>query len=166
MWNKVSSVPAKYPFAFGVAFSGFKTSFSDLLVQKVVEQKEWSEVNWKRNGAFAAFGFVYLGGIQYALHVPIFGRIFPQAAAFAKKDLRSKLKDGVGMFQLVAQVIVDQCIHHPLLYFPSFYITKELVMNPQPDIRKALNVYRENMMDDLKALWKIWVPAMMLNFAL
>ena len=108
LWTKLSSVPAKYPLAFGVAFSGFKTSLSDLLVQKVVEQKEWTDINWKRNGAFAAFGFVYLGGIQYALYVPIFGRVFPQAAAFATKDLASKLKDTVGMFQLVAQVVVDQ----------------------------------------------------------
>ena len=59
-----------------------------------------------------------------------------------------------------------RCIHHPLLYFPCFYITKELVMNPKPDVWKAIEVYRGNMMEDLKALWKIWVPAMFLNFAL
>jgi hypothetical protein len=166
LWTKVSSVPAKYPFAFGVAFSGFKTSFSDLLVQKVIEQRSWDDVSWKRNGAFAAFGFVYLGGVQYALYVPIFSRLFPRAAEFAKTPLRDKMKDGVGMFQLFAQVFVDQFVHHPIAYFPCFYITKELVMNPQPDIWKALDVYRGNMKEDLIALWKIWVPAMLLNFAL
>lgn len=122
-------------------------------------------MNWKRNFAFASFGFVYLGGIQYALYVPIFGRLFPQAAAFAAKSIRDKLKDRVGQFQLAAQVFVDQCVHHPLMYFPAFYMTKELVMNPQPDINKALASYRENMSEDLRALWKVWVPGMLVNFA-
>jgi hypothetical protein len=166
VWSRVSSVPARYPFAFGVVLSGTKTSFSDLLVQKVVEQKEWKDINWKRNAAFASFGFLYLGGVQYALYVPIFGRLFPQAASFAMKDIRAKLKDRLGLFQLGAQVFIDQCIHHPLMYFPCFYITKELVMSPQPDIRKAVETYRGNMKDDLQALWKVWIPGMLINFAL
>ena len=33
--SRLQQVPLKYPFAFGVVLSGFKTSFSDLLVQKV-----------------------------------------------------------------------------------------------------------------------------------
>jgi hypothetical protein len=39
LWSKAKTIPVKYPFAFGVILSGFKTSFSDLLVQKVVERK-------------------------------------------------------------------------------------------------------------------------------
>jgi hypothetical protein len=35
MLSRLQQVPLKYPFAFGVVLSGFKTSFSDLLVQKV-----------------------------------------------------------------------------------------------------------------------------------
>ena len=56
--TRMRSIPMEYPFAFGVVFSGFKTSFSDLMVQKVVEQRE--QIDWKRNAAFAAFGFIYL----------------------------------------------------------------------------------------------------------
>jgi hypothetical protein len=97
-----TQIPAKYPFAFGVGLSCVKTSFSDLLVQKVVERRE--EVDWKRNAAFAAFGFVYLGGVQYALYVPIFSRLFPQASKFAAKPLRAKLRDFKGMAQLIGQV--------------------------------------------------------------
>jgi predicted amino acid-binding ACT domain protein len=119
----------------------------------------------KHSAAFASFGFFYLGGVQYALYVPIFGRMFPGAAAFAAKSLRAKLKDGKGMFQLCAQVFIDQCIHHPLMYFPVFYCTKELVMSDSPDLKKVMNVYRGNIKEDLQALWKIWVPATMLNFA-
>eukprot|EP00934_Nitzschia_sp_Nitz4_P004756 Nitzschia sp. Nitz4//scaffold39_size137210//65978//67336//NITZ4_003203-RA/size137210-processed-gene-0.90-mRNA-1//1//CDS//3329550395//4746//frame0 len=164
LWSKVSSIPATYPFAFGVILSGCKTSFSDLLVQKVVERRE--EVDWKRNAAFAAFGFVYLGGVQYTLYVPIFGRMFPHAATFAAKPLRQKLSDAKGMFQLAAQTFLDQCVHHPLMYFPAFYMTKEIVMNTEnPDFVRVLKGYQQNMKEDLLALWKIWVPATMFNFA-
>ena len=98
-WTRI---PAKYPFAFGVGLSCVKTSFSDLLVQKVVERRE--EIDWKRNAAFAAFGFFYLGGVQYTLYVPVFTRLFPHAAKFAAKPLRSKIRDFKGMAQLAGQV--------------------------------------------------------------
>jgi predicted amino acid-binding ACT domain protein len=161
--SKITSIPMKYPLAFGVVFSGIKTSCSDLLVQKVVERRE--EIDWKRNGAFAAFGFIYLGGVQYALYVPIFGRLFPGAAAFAAKSIPDKLRDVRGMFQLVAQVFLDQCVHHPLLYFPVFYCTREVVMQKQPDFRRCLEDYHRNLKEDLLALWTIWVPAMAINFS-
>jgi predicted amino acid-binding ACT domain protein len=162
-WSRIKSVPVQYPFAFGFVVSGFKTSFSDLLVQKVVEQRE--EIDWKRNGAFACFGFFYLGGVQYALYVPFFGRLFPGAAAFAAKSVRNKIKDARGMFNVGAQVFLDQCVHDPLMYFPVFYCTKELVMSDKPDFVRVLNEYRTNMKEDLTALWKIWVPATIFNFA-
>lgn len=164
--STVTAVPAKYPFAFGVLFSGCKTSFSDYLVQKVVERRE--KVDWRRNAAFACFGFFYLGGVQYTIYVPLFSRLFPNAAAFAAKPLQHKLRDTRGIVTLFAQTLIDQCLHHPFLYFPVFYCTKELVMaddkNP-PDFRRCLQEYRRNMSEDLQALWKIWVPATLVNFA-
>mmetsp|Transcript_13690 Transcript_13690/g.19576 ORF Transcript_13690/g.19576 Transcript_13690/m.19576 type:complete len:420 (+) Transcript_13690:67-1326(+) len=163
VWQKLSSTPMRYPFAFGVGISTAKTSFSDLLVQKVVEKRE--RIDWKRNAAFATFGFFYLGGVQYALYVPIFGRMFPNAASFAAKPLRKKLKDAKGMFALISQVLIDQCFHHPFFYFPAFYATKEIVISDKPNFTNALAQYRENMMEDLQALWKIWIPATLFNFA-
>jgi predicted amino acid-binding ACT domain protein len=163
-WTQAKSIPMKYPMAFGIVLSGFKTSFSDLMVQKVIERKE--KVDWKRNAAFAAFGFIYLGGIQYMIYVPFFGRLFPAASAFAAKPLAQKVKDVKGMMQLTAQVFLDQCIHHPVLYFPAFYCTKELVMNSEhPDFARVLSEYRQNIKEDMQALWKIWVPAMFFNFS-
>lgn len=100
--TRLSQIPIKYPVYFGMGLSCVKTSFSDLLVQKVVEKRE--NIDWKRNLAFATFGFVYLGGVQYAIYVPFFGRLFPQAARFAAKPMRDKVKDVRGMFQLGAQV--------------------------------------------------------------
>eukprot|EP00808_Paulinella_micropora_P010893 g51763.t1 len=164
MWARIKSFPRLHPVLFGVGYSTVKTSVSDLIVQKFVEKRE--EIDWRRNGAFALFGFFYLGGVQYALYVPVFGRMFPQAASFATKPLRDKAKDTRGIFNVFAQTFLDQCVHHPLGYFPAFYITKEVVTRREDfSISHALNAYQDNLWDDLKALWKIWVPSTLLNFA-
>jgi len=151
------------PFAFGVAYSGLKTSACDLLVQKVVERRE--EIDWRRNAAFATFGFFYLGGVQYALYVPIFSRLFPNAATFASKTVAEKLKDFPGIRNLFAQVFIDQGVHHPLMYFPVFYMIKDAVTSDKPNPERAVNEYIGNMQEDLFALWKVWVPSTFLNFA-
>jgi hypothetical protein len=78
-----------------------------VLVQKVIERRE--KIDWKRNAAFACFGFIYLGGVQYSLYVPIFGRLFPSAQAFTALPLSKKLKDGKGMLTVFAQTFLDQC---------------------------------------------------------
>ncbi|CAJ1957745.1 unnamed protein product [Cylindrotheca closterium] len=163
MLSRLQQIPLQYPFAFGVVLSGFKTSFSDLLVQKVIERRQ--EIDWKRNAAFASFGFLYLGGVQYTLYVPIFGRLFPQARTFVKLGWREKMRDTKGLFAVFAQTFLDQCVHHPLMYFPAFYCTRELVVSEKPDFGKVIDDYRRNMKEDLLALWKIWVPATAINFA-
>lgn len=152
------------PFAFGFFYSGIKTSFCDLMVQKVVEKRE--EIDWRRNGAFAAFGFLYLGGVQYTLYVPIFARLFPNAASFAAKPIVEKFRDLPGIRTLFAQVFLDQCVHHPLVYFPVFYMIKDAVTNDKPDPIKAVEQFKNNIKEDMLALWKIWVPSTFLNFAL
>jgi len=151
------------PFAFGMAYSCFKTAGCDLMVQKVVEKRE--TIDWRRTTAFGTFGLFYLGGVQYALYVPIFSRLFPNAASFAAKSVTEKLRDPRGIRDLFAQVFLDQFVHHPLLYFPVFYSVKEVVTSDAPDLQKAVGKYRVNMVEDLQALWKIWVPSTLLNFA-
>lgn len=151
---------------------------------KVVERRE--KIDWKRNAAFASFGFLYLGGVQvssifgatgqlsqrrtlnerqYTLYVPIFGRLFPHAKSFVKLGWREKIRDTKGLFAVFAQTFLDQCVHHPLMYFPAFYCTRELVMSEQPNFAKVIDEYKQNMKEDLLALWKIWVPATAVNFA-
>lgn len=92
--------------------------------------------------------------------MPVFGRLFPNASSFAAKSIRDKVKDTKGQIALVAQVFLDQCVHHPLMYFPAFYCTKEIVTSGgKPDFKNALSTCKTNMKEDLLALWKIWVPA-------
>jgi hypothetical protein len=164
MWGNLARIPIKRPLAFGLCISTAKTSACDLLVQITIEKKE--RIDWRRNAFFGAFGFFYLGGAQYALYVPLFGRIFPGAAEFAAKSVKEKLKDGRGLAALFGQLFLDQFVVSPFVYFPAFYAAREIVVNAdKPDMGRAMTAYRKNMTEDLFALWKIWVPSMFLNFA-
>ena len=58
-----------YPFTFNMIVAAGKTSVADLIAQCAVEKKKLQEVNWTRNAAFVAFGFVYLGGVQYWVQI-------------------------------------------------------------------------------------------------
>ncbi|KAJ1628581.1 hypothetical protein T492DRAFT_1017372 [Pavlovales sp. CCMP2436] len=151
------------PFAFGFFYSGIKTGSCDLMVQKVIEKRE--EVDWRRTLTFAAFGFFYLGGVQYGLYVPLFSRMFPNAGAFATKPISEKIRDLPGIRNLFAQVFLDQCVHHPLLYFPVFYVLKDAVTNDKPDPVRAVRQFAGNFNEDMVALWKVWVPSTFINFA-
>ena len=110
-FSVIKSIPARYPLGFGAGVSCIKTSGSDLLVQKIVEQRE--EVDWKRNIAFGSFGLLYLGGVQYSLYVNIFQRIFPGAASFAAKPFAQKIRDVKGLGAMFGQV---RTMTHSLVY--------------------------------------------------
>ena len=133
------------------------------MVQKVVEKRE--NIDWRRNAAFGTFGLLYLGGVQYMLYVPVFSRLFPNAAAFAAKSVGEKLRDAKGIRDLFSQVFIDQMVHHPLMYFRVFYMIKDFVTSDSPNPARAVNEYAGNMREDLIALWKVWIPSTFLNFA-
>lgn len=159
----IGRVAKAYPFQFGCVFSAAKTSFSDWLVQSQIEKRE--HIDWRRNFTFATFGFFYLGGVQYAIYVPIFSRLFPGAAAYAAlPTLSARLKDVAGTRNMLTQVILDQFVHHPLLYFPTFYCLKEVVKGNPP--QAGLDLYAKNYQEDLIALWKLWVPSTIINFSI
>lgn len=155
--------PVEKPLAFGIIFSTFKTSGADLLVQMNIENKTLSEIDWRRNSAFALFGCFYLGGVQYAIYVKAFQRMFPKAAEYAAKPLAEKMKDPRGTVNMLSQVFIDMCIHHPLMYFPVFYSLKEVVAGG--NVTDGLKKYSNNYREDLLALWKVWVPSTIINFS-
>jgi glycine cleavage system regulatory protein len=160
MLHRILTYPKRHPVIFGVGFSCVKTSFADYLVQKHIERRK--EIDLRRNLAFGLFGFFYLGGIQYAIYVPGFRRLFPLAERFALLKFRDKLRDMKGMLSMATQVVLDQCLHHPFLYFPVFYMLKTTVQGGTP--WDGLTRYSSNVKEDLLALWKVWVPATILNF--
>lgn len=161
--SAILRIAKTYPIRFGMGYSLLKTSGCDLMVQYALEKRE--KIDWRRNIAFGSFGLFYLGGVQYMIYVPLFSRLFPNAATFAGKTVGEKLKDVKGIRDLVSQVFLDQFVHHPLLYFPTFYMIKDFVTSDTPNPLNAVKEYQKNMFEDLPALWKIWVPSTFINFA-
>ncbi len=51
---------------------------------------------------------------------------------------------------------------HPFCYFPVFYLLKGAVEG-RP-VAETYGRYRDELWDNCKALWTIWVPAQMVNF--
>lgn len=138
------------PFKTGVLTSGFKTSAADLFAQKVIEGRE--DIDWGRHAVFCTFGFAYLGAFQYYLYNVKFTQwCKPLTAAFGHAGTAP------------IKVLIDQGIHHPLLYFPTFFSMKAVV-GGKP-LSSAVDKYQAEIWDSLKALWTVWVPAQLINFA-
>lgn len=110
----------------------------------MVEGRE--DFDYTRHAAFCAFGFAYLGGFQYWLYNVKFAQwCGPLTRAFGHRATAP------------IKTFIDQGIHHPLIYFPSFFTIKAAVSG-QP-LSSAADKYRTEIWDSLKALWMVWVPA-------
>mmetsp|Transcript_8372 Transcript_8372/g.20845 ORF Transcript_8372/g.20845 Transcript_8372/m.20845 type:complete len:245 (-) Transcript_8372:771-1505(-) len=140
----------KNPATVGIMTTLIKTSAADVFAQKIVEKRE--EIDWRRNAVFGAFGFAYLGVWQYYLYTNVFTRITPAIQAVVGPR-------GVG----AALTFIDQCIHHPVLYFPCFYLLRGGMAGEAP--AESLGKYKVDAWENMKALWAVWVPAQLVNFS-
>jgi len=139
-----------HPLASGIVTSGLKTSAADFFAQKVIEGKK--EMDWTRHAVFCTFGFVYLGGFQYYLYNVKFTQwCAPITERFGHKAVAP------------IKVAIDQGIHHPFMYFPVFFSMKAIVSG-QP-LSTAVEKYRTEIWESVKALWGVWVPLQLINFA-
>mmetsp|Transcript_47295 Transcript_47295/g.106267 ORF Transcript_47295/g.106267 Transcript_47295/m.106267 type:complete len:212 (-) Transcript_47295:74-709(-) len=153
------------PVLFGCAVSAVKTSTSDFITQKYVEQKPLSGIDWRRNFVFFAWGCGWLGGVQYLVHVHLFTKVlFPRAAAFVAKPMGERLADTAGQLTVVKQVFLDQCVFHPFIVFPVFYQVKEFIEggNPRDALQKCIN----NWTVDCWMCWSVWWPAQLFNMSI
>lgn len=159
--------PSRHAFLFGLVVSVVKTGGMDAFVQWRIEGKSMEEMDWPRVWTFALFGLFYLGGVQYFIYVPLYTRCwFPNAIRFTQLPLREKLYDRAGQLLVLKQVLFDQLVHCPFMYYPSFYILKEC-MNSRgqgPWVSAALSRYSDNFWVDMKALWSVWAPSFLINF--
>ncbi|GKY93847.1 hypothetical protein MPSEU_000351600 [Mayamaea pseudoterrestris] len=164
------SFAKRNPFLFQLGVATGKTAGADLIVQVVAEGKDFTQVDWRRNGIFVVFGFAYLGCFQYWLMVTKFGQWFPTMGRFANLKLADKLKDTAGMLDAGKMVVFDIFVHLPLMYFPTYYAVKEFVVgetwNPLDWIQDGVTKYKNNAKDDLAAMVKLWVPSDCIQFVL
>ena len=54
---------------------------------------------------------------------------------------------------------------HPFIYFPTFYTVKSVVERQAHPLEHAYNKWRNEIWESCKALWTLWVPAQIINFA-
>eukprot|EP00538_Stauroneis_constricta_P002180 CAMPEP_0119560854 /NCGR_PEP_ID=MMETSP1352-20130426/16034_1 /TAXON_ID=265584 /ORGANISM="Stauroneis constricta, Strain CCMP1120" /LENGTH=267 /DNA_ID=CAMNT_0007608915 /DNA_START=9 /DNA_END=812 /DNA_ORIENTATION=- len=164
------NIAKDHPFAFQLGVATAKTAAADLLVQVVAEKKSFNEIDWKRNGIFVVFGFAYLGGFQYYLMVNKYRQWFPTMDRFAKLSFADKLKDTAGIMDAAKMVLFDLVVHLPIMYFPSYYMVKEVVggetWNPADWARDGVTKYIHNAKDDLTAMVKLWGPSDCIQFVL
>eukprot|EP00884_Botryococcus_braunii_P014528 jgi/Botrbrau1/23076/Bobra.0243s0017.1 len=139
-----------HPLSTAIITTGLKTTAADLFAQKIVEGRK--EVDWTRNTAFTLFGFAYLGGFQYWLYNVKFAELCGPLAARVGHTAVAPIK-----------TLLDQGVHHPLLYFPTFFSLKTVVEGKP--LSSAVTKYKEEIWESCLALWKIWVPAQIINFA-
>jgi len=123
----------RHPFFFQLGICTAKTSLCDIIIQVTAEGKSFSEIDWRRNLVFTAFGCVYLGGVQYWIYSIKFQQWFPRAGAFAAASMRQKLKDRAGQKALLAQIAFDNVLHNPFLYLPVFYVFKASIQEKRPE---------------------------------
>jgi hypothetical protein len=164
------SFMTKHPFLFQLGIATGKTAAADLIVQTVAEGKTLSQVDWKRNGIFVVFGFVYLGGFQWWLMVTKYRQWFPTMDRFAKLSFAEKVKDTAGILDAGKMVLFDLMVHLPFLYFPAYYAVKEFVggtsWNPLEWIQDGVGKYKNNLKEDLTAMVKLWGPSDCVQFVL
>ena len=165
-----ASFAERNPFVFQLAIATGKTAGADLMVQMVVEKKKLSEIDWRRNGIFVAFGFAYLGGFQYWIMVNKYRQWFPTMDRFAKMPFAEKIKDTAGIIDAAKMVAFDIFVHLPFMYFPSYYTCKEFVTsdswNPIDWVTMGCSKYYGNMKEDLPAMVKLWGPSDCIQFVL
>ena len=156
---------SRWPLASGVAIATVNTVAADTVVQHMVEKKQ--KHDWQRTAVFFSFGAVYLGGFQYLLYSVMYPRWFTRGGPFSALTFRQKLADSKGQAHVGMQLFVDQFIHVPFIYFPTFYLMQDAMQKGTVSLSNttsALRRYADNFLGDNIAQWQVFLPANLINF--
>jgi len=168
--EEIMTFPGRRPRAFNVLVATTKTWMADLLVQLHERSRgstSWM-FDWKRSVAFAMFGLLYIGIVQWFLYVSVLTSMFPHALAFSNSSVSAKLKDGPGQMDLLGQTLIDNFLICSFIYFPVFYTLKALMQGGGSigsRAKSGLSKYRDNIVVDNLCSFALWVPADLFIFA-
>jgi len=129
-------------------------TISDLMIQKVVEQRK--EVDVTRTAAMGLFGLGYCGFLQHFLYT----RLWPLILQAARLS---------GSRAVAFQVLGDQGVYMPLMYLPIFYASKEMACAGQLIWETAMTGVqrcKENLMADVQLSCCYWVPVQAMTFGI
>jgi hypothetical protein len=168
--EQIFTFPERRPREFNIMLATFKTWVADLIVQLGEQRRVGAKgFDWWRSVAFALFGLLYIGLMQWVLYVTILTSLFPDAMMFANAPWSVKLADTVGQLDMAGQILVDNMIFNVFIYFPAFYLLKAIVQGTDASFieraRQGLGKYWKNCVSDNMFSLAIWLPADLFIFA-
>jgi hypothetical protein len=129
---------------------------------------EGKEIDKKRVLNFACFGLVQ-GCVAWMTFVKVFSKLTPGSVRFSNLSFAEKLTNRQGQVDVVKQIVLDNFLYTPLVFFPIFYSCKSVVQGADADpltgARQAAGRYYDNMYDDNVASCKVWLLADLLIFS-
>ena len=174
----------KSPLMSNVIVATAKTVAADILVQNKIEGKSLKNLDYQRIGIFGAFGFFYLGIVQYGIYVKGVQRVFDKRALdkFCNSSVRDKIKDKIGLKILAWTIAIDSVAIQPFIYWPSYYVTKEVgytVTNQSNEcnigyddrdgsgsvVSNAMIKYSNNFWQDNLGMFAFWLPMDMIIYS-
>lgn len=175
LYEQILTYPMRKPFTFNLIVATIKTFSADLTVQFVETRTRLrtgapgrTTIDPMRSFAFLTFGFVYIGCVQWCLIVTMMVILAPHAVQFSNEAWATKLHDIPGEEDLLKQVMIDNLAIAPFLYFPAFYILREVVATRFSNASApfdALRKWRGNLFQDNCLSMLFWIPGDALAFA-
>lgn len=165
--EQIITLPMRRPRTVNLGMATIKTWLADMLVQLTdIRGKPDRSIDWHRSAAFAVFGFFYIGLVQWALYVSVMTNICPNAITFSNEPMEAKRHNIPGQIDLVKQVMIDNFLFEVLIYFPVFYVIKELVAgHSESPVTEGLRKYKGNFFSDNLASMVFWIPGDCFAFA-
>merc|ERR1719284_436973 len=142
-----------------------KTWLADLIVQALsMRNAKSTTFDVSRSLVFAVFGFLYNGLVQWFFYVTILTALCPRAIEFANEPFHMKMHDRTGAMDLAKQVCLDNFVIAVFVYWPTFYVTRELLNGGFRrglwfSIRTSIPKYIQNMKTDNLVNWSLWLPS-------
>ena len=132
------------PYTTAAGTMAAKSGGCDVVAQLLQDQT--CDIDYKRTAKFSFFCTFYAGCFQHAVFNVLYSRLFP----------------GKGFTVAIQKTAMDNFIHSPFVYLPTFYVYKSVT-----DGRSCFDglfEYRYCGAEVLKSCWALWIPAQFLAF--
>lgn len=109
--------------------------------------------DWRRSFAFSTFTGFYMGGVCSGIY-----SLYPRAAHGLLRRTPSAREEGL------VSTLLDNLVHVPMLYIPSFYVGTSLLRGESATM--GLASLQNNWRDSVLACMTFWLPAQFVIFSM
>eukprot|EP00747_Dinoflagellata_sp_TGD_P197747 gnl/TRDRNA2_/TRDRNA2_69515_c0_seq1.p1 gnl/TRDRNA2_/TRDRNA2_69515_c0~~gnl/TRDRNA2_/TRDRNA2_69515_c0_seq1.p1 ORF type:complete len:242 (+),score=15.96 gnl/TRDRNA2_/TRDRNA2_69515_c0_seq1:146-871(+) len=161
LWGAIVTFPKRQPFVTHIILATAGSTYADYVVQ----YQSGQELDLRRLACFCAFGGFYQGTMSWLVYISLFRRLFPHAIVFSNRTWAGKLADRKGQLDVLKQTCFDNFAYVPFVFFPSFYVFKQVVQETEGSMRSAFDMYFKNFVTDNLSSCCFWVPMGLLVFS-